>query len=164
MEEDRKNNKRWYFTREQLENSPSRRFGLDSDKELSYRQQAANLLQEMGQRLNVYPCGLGLRPWSQSYFALLFRPRAVSGTVAGRGRAGTGCLGRRIYGGEGWGSVFARAWRGGVNFPLAHRGHQPFREFISFQALCINQPFRGPFRCVLIFCFGDFEILRFYYA
>ncbi|KAM6154970.1 cyclin-T1 isoform 2-T2 [Erethizon dorsatum] len=54
MEEERKNNnKRWYFTREQLENSPSRRFGLDADKELSYRQQAANLLQDMGQRLNV---------------------------------------------------------------------------------------------------------------
>ncbi|XP_004863140.1 cyclin-T1 isoform X1 [Heterocephalus glaber] len=54
MEEERKNNnKRWYFTREQLENSPSRRFGLDPDKELSYRQQAANLLQDMGQRLNV---------------------------------------------------------------------------------------------------------------
>uniref|UniRef100_A0A673AP27 Cyclin-like domain-containing protein n=1 Tax=Sphaeramia orbicularis TaxID=375764 RepID=A0A673AP27_9TELE len=27
--------------------------GLDPDKELSYRQQAANLLQDMGQRLNV---------------------------------------------------------------------------------------------------------------
>ncbi|KAM6214217.1 cyclin-T1 [Rhynchocyon petersi] len=54
MEGERKNNnKRWYFTREQLENSPSRRFGLDPDKELSNRQQAANLLQEMGQRLNV---------------------------------------------------------------------------------------------------------------
>ncbi|XP_004692861.1 PREDICTED: cyclin-T1 [Condylura cristata] len=54
MEGERKNNnKRWYFTREQLENSPSRRFGLDPDKELSYRQQAANLLQDMGQRLNV---------------------------------------------------------------------------------------------------------------
>lgn len=52
MEEERKN-KRWYFTREQLENSPSRRFGLDADKELSYRQQAANLLQDMGQRLYV---------------------------------------------------------------------------------------------------------------
>ncbi|NXN40030.1 CCNT1 protein, partial [Rhinoptilus africanus] len=45
--------RRWYFTREQLECSPSRRAGLDADKELSYRQQAANLLQEMGQRLNV---------------------------------------------------------------------------------------------------------------
>ncbi|XP_017495585.1 cyclin-T1 [Manis javanica] len=54
MEGERKNNnKRWYFTREQLENSPSRRLGLDADKELSYRQQAANLLQDMGQRLNV---------------------------------------------------------------------------------------------------------------
>ncbi|KAM4700181.1 cyclin-T1 [Discoglossus pictus] len=44
---------RWYFSREQLERSPSRRAGLDPDKELSYRQQAANLLQDMGQRLNV---------------------------------------------------------------------------------------------------------------
>jgi len=48
------NNNKWYFTREQIENSPSRRAGLDPDKELSYRQQAANLLQDMGQRLNVY--------------------------------------------------------------------------------------------------------------
>ncbi|XP_041097454.1 cyclin-T1 isoform X2 [Polyodon spathula] len=46
-------NGKWYFTREQIENSPSRRAGLDPDKELSYRQQAANLLQDMGQRLNV---------------------------------------------------------------------------------------------------------------
>ncbi|NXS54687.1 CCNT1 protein, partial [Brachypteracias leptosomus] len=45
--------RRWYFSREQLDRSPSRRAGLDPDKELSYRQQAANLLQEMGQRLNV---------------------------------------------------------------------------------------------------------------
>lgn len=48
------NNNKWYFTRQQIENSPSRRAGLDPDKELSYRQQAANLLQDMGQRLNVY--------------------------------------------------------------------------------------------------------------
>lgn len=54
MEGERKSpSKRWYFTREQLENSPSRRFGLDPDKELNYRQQAANLLQDMGQRLYV---------------------------------------------------------------------------------------------------------------
>nr|XP_028577225.1 cyclin-T1 [Podarcis muralis] len=44
---------RWYFSREQLARSPSRRAGLDPDKELSYRQQAANLLQDMGQRLTV---------------------------------------------------------------------------------------------------------------
>lgn len=49
--------RRWYFTREQLARSPSWRLGLDTDKELSYRQQAANLLQDMGQRLNVYPFG-----------------------------------------------------------------------------------------------------------
>ncbi|XP_034731542.1 cyclin-T1 isoform X2 [Etheostoma cragini] len=46
-------NNKWYYTRQQIENSPSRRAGLDPDKELSYRQQAANLLQDMGQRLNV---------------------------------------------------------------------------------------------------------------
>ncbi|XP_072553398.1 cyclin-T1 isoform X2 [Salminus brasiliensis] len=44
---------RWYFNREQIENSPSRRSGLDPDKELSYRQQAANFIQDMGQRLNL---------------------------------------------------------------------------------------------------------------
>ncbi|XP_063739774.1 cyclin-T1 isoform X2 [Eleginops maclovinus] len=46
-------NNKWYYTREQIDNNPSRRAGLDPDKELSYRQQAANLLQDMGQRLNV---------------------------------------------------------------------------------------------------------------
>uniref|UniRef100_A0A3Q0R7U4 Cyclin T1 n=1 Tax=Amphilophus citrinellus TaxID=61819 RepID=A0A3Q0R7U4_AMPCI len=46
-------NNKWYFIRQQIDNSPSRRAGLDPDKELSYRQQAANLLQDMGQRLNV---------------------------------------------------------------------------------------------------------------
>ncbi|MBN3324759.1 CCNT2 protein, partial [Atractosteus spatula] len=44
---------RWFFTREQLEATPSRRCGVEPDKELSYRQQAANLIQDMGQRLNV---------------------------------------------------------------------------------------------------------------
>ncbi|XP_059400077.1 cyclin-T2-like [Carassius carassius] len=44
---------KWLFTREQLENTPSRRCGVEFDRELSYRQQAANLIQDMGQRLNV---------------------------------------------------------------------------------------------------------------
>ncbi|XP_011161235.2 cyclin-T isoform X2 [Solenopsis invicta] len=44
---------RWYFTREQLANTPSRKCGIDGDKELSYRQQAANFIQDMGQRLVV---------------------------------------------------------------------------------------------------------------
>ena len=44
---------RWYFTREVLDSSPSRRCGIDADKELSYRQQAANMIQDMGQRLQV---------------------------------------------------------------------------------------------------------------
>uniref|UniRef100_A0A3P9KB03 Cyclin-like domain-containing protein n=1 Tax=Oryzias latipes TaxID=8090 RepID=A0A3P9KB03_ORYLA len=47
------NNNKWYFTRQEIDNNPSRRAGLDPDKELSYRQQAANLIQDMGQRLNV---------------------------------------------------------------------------------------------------------------
>lgn len=52
---------KWYFTKEQLQNSASRKCGLDADKELAYRQQAANLIQDMGQRLQVYPfqkCGV----------------------------------------------------------------------------------------------------------
>ncbi|XP_018418549.1 PREDICTED: cyclin-T2 isoform X5 [Nanorana parkeri] len=53
MADCREPNSRWFFTREQLENSPSRRCGVEADKELSYRQQAANLIQDMGQRLNV---------------------------------------------------------------------------------------------------------------
>uniref|UniRef100_A0A674DQI3 Cyclin T2b n=1 Tax=Salmo trutta TaxID=8032 RepID=A0A674DQI3_SALTR len=44
---------KWLFSREQLETTPSRRSGVESDRELSYRQQAANLIQDMGQRLNV---------------------------------------------------------------------------------------------------------------
>lgn len=46
---------KWFFTREQLDNTPSRRCGIEPDRELSYRQQSANLIQDMGQRLNVYP-------------------------------------------------------------------------------------------------------------
>jgi len=45
----------WIFSRDQLENTPSRKDGMDAKKELSYRQQAANLIQDMGQRLTVYP-------------------------------------------------------------------------------------------------------------
>jgi len=46
---------RWIFTPEQLVNTPSRKCNIDADKELNYRQQAANLIQDMGQRLQVYP-------------------------------------------------------------------------------------------------------------
>ncbi|XP_062861601.1 cyclin-T2a isoform X2 [Trichomycterus rosablanca] len=49
----RGSSKKWFFSREQLETTPSRRCGVEPDKELSYRQQAANLVQDMGQRLNV---------------------------------------------------------------------------------------------------------------
>ncbi|KAK7792973.1 hypothetical protein R5R35_007617 [Gryllus longicercus] len=44
---------RWYFTKEQLANTPSRRCGYDVEKELSYRQHCANFIQDMGQRLLV---------------------------------------------------------------------------------------------------------------
>ena len=46
---------RWLFTRSQLANTPSRKCGQSSDKELTWRQQAANLIQDMGQKLQVYP-------------------------------------------------------------------------------------------------------------
>ncbi len=46
---------RWIFSRSQLANTPSRKHGTDADKELYYRQQTANFIQDMGQRLQVYP-------------------------------------------------------------------------------------------------------------
>lgn len=64
---------RWYFTREQLANTPSRRCGIDADKELSYRQQAANFIQDMGQRLVVYPFYRITRDVSVVLFTLLDR-------------------------------------------------------------------------------------------
>jgi len=50
-EEEKRN--RWLFTKEQLANSPSKAHGVDASKELSYRQQTANFIQDMGRRLNV---------------------------------------------------------------------------------------------------------------
>lgn len=44
---------RWYFPKDQLENTPSRKYGIDADKELFQRQQAANFIRDMGQRLQV---------------------------------------------------------------------------------------------------------------
>ncbi|XP_039298783.1 cyclin-T1-like isoform X2 [Nilaparvata lugens] len=44
---------RWYFTKEQLNNTPSIRLGYTPDNELSCRQQAANFIQDMGHRLQV---------------------------------------------------------------------------------------------------------------
>lgn len=46
---------RWIYSEQDLENSPSRSDGIEKDKELNYRQQAANLIQDMGIRLQVYP-------------------------------------------------------------------------------------------------------------
>ncbi|XP_037928145.1 cyclin-T isoform X2 [Teleopsis dalmanni] len=43
----------WYFSSDELANSPSRKHGIDADQELSYRQMTAYLIQEMGQRLQV---------------------------------------------------------------------------------------------------------------
>lgn len=47
--------RRWCFSKEVLDNSPSRVCGCAADKELSYRQQAANFIQDVGQRLLLYP-------------------------------------------------------------------------------------------------------------
>lgn len=49
---------RWIFSREEIANSPSRKCGMDAEKELNYRQQTANMIQDMGQKLQVYPS-----PW-----------------------------------------------------------------------------------------------------
>lgn len=56
---------KWYFSKDHLANTPSRKCGFDADKELSSRQQAANFIQDMGQRLQVYPfsyCVVQSRP------------------------------------------------------------------------------------------------------
>ena len=44
----------WYFLKEQVRNTPSFRDGINHIKELGYRQQCANFIQEIGQRLTVY--------------------------------------------------------------------------------------------------------------
>merc|ERR1712001_590290 len=45
---------RWHFSEHQLKRTPSVRTGqINLEKELSYRQQAANFIQDMGQRLEV---------------------------------------------------------------------------------------------------------------
>lgn len=44
---------KWYFTKDQLSQTPSLRCGYDADRELLSRQQAAHLIQDMGQRLQV---------------------------------------------------------------------------------------------------------------
>ena len=45
--------KRWYFSEDLFTKSPSRKLMVSADKEESYRQQAANFIQDMGQRLQV---------------------------------------------------------------------------------------------------------------
>ena len=44
---------RWYFTKDQILDSPSRR-QIPREKETSNRQHAALLIQEMGEKLKVY--------------------------------------------------------------------------------------------------------------
>ena len=44
---------RWYFGKEELERSPSRNHGVDFDKEMSYRQMTATMIQDMGRRLKL---------------------------------------------------------------------------------------------------------------
>lgn len=44
---------RWIFTKSFLQNTPSRRAGIDFERELDYRQQAAHLIQSVGQKLKL---------------------------------------------------------------------------------------------------------------
>ena len=55
MENDTMANDRWMFSRNDLLNTPSRRDGINSDLESEYRQRTSQLIQDMGQRLHVYP-------------------------------------------------------------------------------------------------------------
>ena len=48
-------NDRWLFSQHEVLNTPSRRCGIDSDHELEYRQRTSQLIQDVGQRLQVYP-------------------------------------------------------------------------------------------------------------
>ena len=45
--------KRWIFTAEEIERSPSRIHGVDAEKEMGYRQSTANFIQDMGHRLKL---------------------------------------------------------------------------------------------------------------
>lgn len=47
------NPERWYFSKDQIRNSPSVKDDIEHAKELGYRQQCANLIQDIGQRLQV---------------------------------------------------------------------------------------------------------------
>jgi cyclin T len=53
MGNDTQQAERWYFTKDQIRASPSVKDGIDHAKELGYRQQCANLIQDIGQRLQV---------------------------------------------------------------------------------------------------------------
>lgn len=44
---------RWIFSKSFLQNTPSRRSGIDYDRELDYRQQAAQLILSVGQKLKL---------------------------------------------------------------------------------------------------------------
>jgi cyclin T len=44
---------RWFFSKDVVINTPSVKAGLPVAKEVSYRQQAANFIQDMGQHLRV---------------------------------------------------------------------------------------------------------------
>ena len=46
---------KWIFSKEELKNTPSRKSNIDEAKEMNYRQQSANSMQELGRRLQVYP-------------------------------------------------------------------------------------------------------------
>jgi len=45
----------WYYDAKDLENTPSRKDGIDKDTEDRYRKEGAKFINEVGQALNLYP-------------------------------------------------------------------------------------------------------------
>ena len=74
---------RWFFSKEKLANTPSKKDGIDMRKELFYRQQAATLVQDMGQKLVVYPLAVALLPrfFMFSFLYLIFYLKMVSSSI-----------------------------------------------------------------------------------
>lgn len=63
---------KWYFTREQLEKTPTIKCGIDADEELSHRQRAAKFIQDLGQRLSVHPFFKRPATWKKKLSIRLF--------------------------------------------------------------------------------------------
>ena len=67
---------RWYFTKDQILHSPSVKTKIPAVKETSYRQHAALLIQEMGQKLKVWVQFQSIPEWKWLYLLKLFHIHA----------------------------------------------------------------------------------------